>query len=76
MRQIVLALLFVPMALNAGCATAPSDPACLAVVPYSRADQARAADELAALPADAVLRRFVADYGELRAQIRGVCSVD
>ncbi len=73
MRQIVQVLLFVPMALSAGCATAISEPVCLAVVPYSRADQARAADELAALPADAVLRRFVEDYGELRARVRAVC---
>ncbi len=74
MRQIVRALLIAPMVLNAGCATAPSDPVCLRVVPYSAADQAAVADELAVLPASAVLRRFVDDYGALRARARAVCG--
>lgn len=61
-------------ALPAACAPAVSDPVCLALVPYAPAVQARAADELAALPPDAVLARLVEDYGELRARVRGVCG--
>lgn len=67
-------LAFALTALNAACATAPSDPLCLAVVPYGRADQAQAADELTRLAGDAVLRRLIEDYGALRARARAVCE--
>lgn len=61
--------------LLAGCATAGSDgPICPALVPYPPDVQIRASDELAALPPDSVLARLIADYGELRARIRGTCG--
>ncbi|MCC5993974.1 MAG: hypothetical protein JJT99_15795 [Rhodobacteraceae bacterium] len=56
-----------------GCAggsfdTAPS--ACSPVVEYSRAEQARVAAELAALPEGAVIPEWLADYAVLRDQAR------
>lgn len=45
-------------------------PVCPAIVPYSAEDQAKAADELDSLPPGAVLPRFMADYGVLRAKLR------
>ena len=62
------------MALLGACAPAGSEPACLALVPYSRAMQVQAAEQLAALPAGSVLVRMIDDYGELRARIRGACG--
>jgi len=41
---------------------------------YRPEDQARAADELDALPPGSVLRRFVEDYGEMRARNRAMCG--
>jgi hypothetical protein len=62
------------MALLAGCATGGSDRVvCPPVAPYPRDVQARAAAELAALPAGAVLPVLMDDYGALRAWIRGAC---
>lgn len=61
-------------ALLAACAMARSEPDCLAVVPYDRASQARALAELNALPADAELRRYAEDYGDLRARARAWCA--
>ncbi len=54
------------------CATAGSSPSavCPSLVPYSAEEQARAADELAALPAAAELGRLMGDYAALRAEIR------
>ena len=46
----------------------------IALMPYSHAMQAQAAEELAALSASATLVRMIDDYGELRARIRGACS--
>jgi len=40
------------------------------VVDYSRAEQARAAEEVAALPEDAVIVGWLADYAVLRDQAR------
>lgn len=70
-RPLPAALLIGTLSLN-GCATAGSDAAtaCPPVVAYSRADQARAADEIAALPADAVTLRMLSDYAVLRDQAR------
>ena len=62
------------MALLGACAPAGSEPACLALVPYSHAEQVRAAEELAALPDGAALARMIDDYGDLRARIRGACG--
>ncbi|MBL8304346.1 MAG: hypothetical protein JNM26_16460, partial [Ideonella sp.] len=47
--------------------------ACPPVVPYSAEQQARAANELAALPQDAALRALMADYARVRQQLR-VCA--
>ena len=58
-----------------GCATAGSDAppsACPPVVAYSQAEQARVAEEVAALPEGALIPRWLADYAVLRDQAR-VC---
>lgn len=55
-----------------GCATAGSETGapCPPVVDYSSADQARAADEVVALPEDAVVVRMLSDYAVLRDRAR------
>ena len=71
-----LASIVATVALLTGCATGASDvrPAmCGWLVAYTPAMQARAADELNALPAGSALRVLVDDYGELRARIRAAC---
>ena len=45
----------------------PSRP-CPPLTTYSCTDQSRAAAEIKALPADAVLPRFMDDYGRMRKQ--------
>lgn len=51
-----------------GCAMGGSDvrAPCPPVVEYSSADQARAADEVEALPEGAVIVRMLSDYAVLR----------
>jgi len=66
-RWIALALM---TSLTAGCDRAVSSAACPPLVSYSPAEQAQAADELRTLPAGAMLREFIKDYGVLRAQVR------
>jgi len=58
-----------------GCATGGSDARapCPPAVPYSAADQARAAAEVAALPEAAVVVRMLSDYAVMRDQAR-VCA--
>ena len=55
-----------------GCAAGGSDTRapCPPVVDYTAADQARAADEVAALPELAVIVRMLGDYAVLRDQVR------
>lgn len=55
-----------------GCATDGSNASapCPPVVPYSAADQARAAAEVATLPEGAVVVRMLSDYAVLRDQVR------
>ncbi len=55
-----------------GCATGGSDARapCPPVVDYTAADQARAADEVEALPEGAVVVRMLSDYAVLRDQVR------
>lgn len=55
-----------------GCATGGSDTRapCPPVVDYTAADQVRAADELEALPEDAIVVRMLSDYAVLRDQAR------
>ena len=59
------------MILLSACAGVGSDTppgVCPPVVVYSRAEQARVADEIAALPEGAVIAEWIADYAVLRAQ--------
>ena len=61
------------MILLSACAGVGSDTppgVCPPVVVYSRAEQARVADEIAALPEGAVIAEWIADYAVLRAQAR------
>ena len=53
-----------------GCAMAGSDARapCPPVVEYTKAEQARAADEVEALPEGAVIVRMLGDYAVLRDQ--------
>ena len=55
-----------------GCATAGSDARapCPPVVEYTSTEQARAADEVEALPEGAVIVRMLSDYAVLREQAR------
>ena len=60
-----------------GCATGGSDAlpsACPPVVEYSQAEQARVADEVAALPEGAVIVGWLADYSVLREQVQACQS--
>jgi type IV pilus biogenesis protein CpaD/CtpE len=68
LRAVVLAI---AASLLAGCATAPSDGLpCPPVVAYSREFLARAADELASLPAGSAIEQMLADYQVMRDQAR------
>ena len=55
-----------------GCAMGGSETSapCPPVVEYTAADQARAADEVEALPEGAVVVRMLIDYAVLRDQAR------
>ena len=55
-----------------GCAMGGSDDRapCPSVVDYNATDQARAADEVEALPEGAVIVRMLSDYAVLRDQAR------
>ena len=55
-----------------GCATGGSDTRapCPPVIDYTAADQARAADEVAALSEGAVIVRMLTDYAVLRDHAR------
>lgn len=67
-RSIALALSLV---LLSACAKENSNPTvCPAIVPYSQNEQIRAADELDALPENAMLGVMMVDYGSLRNQLR------
>ena len=70
MRRLA-ALAIVTISLT-GCATGGSDTRapCPPVVDYRAADQARAADEVEALPEGAVIVRMLSDYAVLRDQAR------
>lgn len=65
------ALLIVMLWLT-GCATGGSDARapCPPVVDYTAAEQARAADEVEALPEGVVIVRMLGDYAVLRDQAR------
>jgi hypothetical protein len=55
-----------------GCAMAGSETRapCPPVVEYTSAEQARAADEVEAMPEDAVIVRMLSDYTVLRDRAR------
>ena len=55
-----------------GCAMAGSETRapCPPVVEYTSAEKARAADEVEAMPEDAVIVRMLSDYTVLRDQAR------
>lgn len=70
--QVRIALAAATICLS-GCATAdfnPTSVACPVEVDYSRAEQERIADEVATLPAGALIVGWLADYAVLRAQVR------
>jgi len=66
------AALLIAMLWLTGCAMAGSEARapCPPVVDYTAADQARAADEVEALPEGAVIVRMLSDYAVLRGQAR------
>ena len=66
------AALLIAMLWLTGCAMGGSDARapCPPVVDYTAADQARAADEVEALPEGAVIARMLSDYAVLRDQAR------
>ena len=69
-QQVALAaaMSFLTACAGGNSDTAPS--ACPPVVEYSRAEQARLADELAALTECAAMAEWLADYAVLRDQAR------
>lgn len=74
-RRPAAALVIAMISLSA-CARVDSDvtpSACPPLVEYSRAEQTRVAEELAALPEGAVITEWLADYAVLRDQAR-ICS--
>ncbi len=66
------AALLIAMLWLTGCAMGGSDnrAPCPPVVDYTAADQARAADEIEALPEGAIVVRMLSDYAVLRDQVR------
>ncbi len=62
-------LLLIGAAFLTGCAQVVSE-ACPQIRTYSTEVQARAADELDALPADSVLPIFIGDYAVMREELR------
>ena len=66
------AALLIAMLWLTGCAMGGSETSapCPPVVEYTAEDQARAADEVEALPEGAVIVRMLSDYAALRDQAR------
>ena len=71
---IVLAAATIFLTACAGVGSDTPSGNCPPVVDYSRAEQARVADEVAALPEGAVILDWLADYAVLRAQARTCAS--
>jgi len=71
----LLAVLVIATSWLTGCARVGIETggvaACPPVVEYSRAEQKRAADEIAPLPRNAVIVGWLADYSVMREQARG-----
>ena len=70
-RRVALAIAAISLT---GCATGGSEPrmatVCPPVVAYSRAFQARAADELDLLPEGSAIAEMLSDYAVMRQQVR------
>lgn len=68
MRKLTgLALL---LTFLSSCAPVPTDVVCPSLPVYSPETQAKAADELDAMPEDSVIPVFIVDYGKMRAGVR------
>ncbi len=65
---LVIATIFLTACAEVGFDAPPG--ACPPVVAYSRAEQARVAEEVAALPEGALIVSWLADYAVLRDQAR------
>lgn len=65
---LVAAMTFLTACVGVGSETPHS--ACPPVVEYSRPEQARVAEEIAALPEGALIVEWLADYAVLREQAR------
>ena len=67
-------MMFLPLILLTSCAGAASDPIyifrCPPLADYPPEVQAKAADEIEAMPPGAVIPGFIADYGMLRKKCR------
>jgi len=68
--QTALAIATLLLTACAGVGSDVPPGACPPVVVYSQAEQARGADEVAALPEDALIIGWLADYAVLRDQAR------
>lgn len=69
-RPLALAAAMIFLSACAGVSSESPPGACPPVVEYSRAELARVAAEVAALPEGAVIAEWLADYAVLRAQAR------
>jgi hypothetical protein len=65
-----LALAAIAAASCSSLTVLPAPSLCPEPKPYAAAEEARAARELLALPADAMLAEMIADYGRERAELR------
>lgn len=68
---LVAVTIFLSACAKVGSEALPS--ACPPVIKYSRAEQARVAEEVAALPEGAVILGWLNDYAVIRAQV-SVCA--
>jgi hypothetical protein len=60
---------FILYGVLAACSTTPV-AVCTAIVSYTEGEQTQVADELDTLPPQSMTRRFMTDYGVLRAKLR------
>jgi hypothetical protein len=69
MRYISSALIVGCLGFVTACSHTPV-AVCPAIVPYTPEQQTALADELDTLPPQSMTRRFMTDYGVLRAKLR------
>lgn len=67
-----LAVLGLTLGLVACATAAITVPTCPPLADYTPAEQDQALSELQTLPSNAILRRFMNDYGKLREQCRAM----